>query len=180
MLHKPQTCSNIGDCAVVLKDAAAASLAHQVLNGSTLFTNRVIVAPPGPTKSSEFLSQPRFFWGWHAYADPDILNAKRRSPLTQPPVDIFRPVREGRRVTVDYAAMSGRDEHSLEATRRIYSMFHSYELASRSPSVYYERKLDGQRRASIHLDFCLRESADEAVSLFNKYKIDGVEHTVSK
>jgi len=63
MLYKPDKGGNIDCCAVVLKDAAAAALAHEVLNGSALFTNRVVVVSPGLTEPLEFLSRPRLFWG---------------------------------------------------------------------------------------------------------------------
>lgn len=99
--------------------------------------------------------------------------------MTRPPVDIFRPVREGRRVVVDYAGML-RLEQSLLDTRRIYSMFHNYDVVSNIFTVHYKRKQDSRQRAAIHLAFCPRESADEAVSQLNKYKKDGIEHNVSK
>ena len=99
--------------------------------------------------------------------------------MTQPPVDIFRPVREGRRIVVDYASLTGL-EHSFGDTRRTNSMFHNYDIVSNTSPVYYKRRQGSPWKSAIHLDFCLRESADEAVSQFNMYKRDGIEHTVSK
>jgi len=38
---------------------------------------------------------PQIEWGWYATSGPGIENIRLRAPLLSPPVDIFRPIKEG-------------------------------------------------------------------------------------
>lgn len=161
----------------MLKDTAAAHSARQLLNESVLFDRRIAIVPFSSHLVA--LQKPRYYWGWHASPDPDFDAIHLRTPKTQRPLDIFRPVREGRRIVVDFAHQYQK-ESGLAGTQALYEMFHNHDVLALPYVIFYTQKTNKQSRASVHVDFSAREDADQAILMYNKYRRHGVEYTVSK
>jgi hypothetical protein len=101
-------------------------------------------------------------------------NRNVRAPIMSPPEDIFRPVREGRRVVVDLP----RQAHFL--VQNIYALFYSYNVDSVSWDIPYEEKTTKSQRKCWHVDFSTREEADDAIRVFNGTKYKGTKLRVTR
>jgi len=64
------------------------------VQGALLFDTKVRVRLPYPDEGL-FSKVPQIEWGWYATNGPGIENIRLRAPLLSPPVDIFRPIKEG-------------------------------------------------------------------------------------
>lgn len=158
---------------VIMADESTAKAAVDELHGAALFDQRLGVR----TLDVESLRtgqrrMPNFTWGWVASKVPN--RHSLRAPVMKAPRDIFRPVREGRRVVVDLPSQA---QVSLA---QIYELFHSYNVDATSWEIKYTQKVGGHERSCYQLDFSTREEADDAVRVFHKYKYKGCRLQVAK
>ena len=78
----------------VMPTVEDAARAVAKVEGALLFDTKVLV---WPYPDEGFLDSKvyQFEWGWYATSGPGIENIRLRAPLLSPPVDIFRPIKEG-------------------------------------------------------------------------------------
>ena len=172
MVFSSMYAHNIGRAYVILESEHVAKAAVHHLNGAILFDRRVRLESnlQDLTRDTNRVS---VSWGWTASEDPCELNAKLREPHLQPPKDIFRPVREGRRVAVDMP------ENTCRLPNELYSLFHNYNVERMGKKVLYKRK-DGTSRTAVMIDFSTREEAEIAVKVYNKSLFKGERILVNK
>jgi hypothetical protein len=166
---------NYTNANVVMADESTAKAAVDELHGAALFDQRLGVRIIDvETLREKHHGKPNFTWGWVAskvlnYDDPNL-----RAPDMKAPKKIFRPIREGRRVVVDFPSAA------QVKLRHIYALFHSYNVDATSWEIKYRQKSDGHKRACFQLDFPTREEADDAVHVFHEYKLNGCRLHVAK
>ncbi|KAF2626714.1 hypothetical protein BU25DRAFT_449256 [Macroventuria anomochaeta] len=173
MVFEAQTAHNIGKAWFVLASDDAAKAAIRDLHGAPLFDRRIRVSPYEKASDSKAKFN-NFYWGWTASKDPRLANAKIRGPHLRPPKDIFRSIRQGRRVAIDMPRSV--NHHPGE----LYALFHNYNIDSMGDFIEYRRKSDSGLRSTIMLDFTTREEADKSVHVFDEHKFKGMVLQVRK
>jgi RNA recognition motif-containing protein len=174
MFYQGTTGNNFGRVTVVMADESTAKAAVDELDGAPLFDRRLVarlfdielarLAQPRQTKSATS--------GWVA-SRTQYMNSFR-APLMSPPKNIFRLVREGRRVVMDVPQQAN---FFLSDTS---ALFYNYNVDAVSLEVVYEQKSSKSRRKCWHVDFSTREKADDAVRVFHKFKYKGSRLQVAK
>ena len=160
---------------VIMADESTAKAAVDELHGAALFDQKLGVRTfDGEMWKEKKHRMINFTWGWVAskvlnYDDPNL-----RAPVMKAPKDIFRPIREGRRVVVDFPSAA------QVCLGHIYALFHSYNVDATSWEIKYTQKVGGNKRSCYQVDFSTREEADDAVRVFHNYKLKGCRLHVAK
>ena len=135
MLYDKSSGHNMTTATVILADDDQAKVAVRDLNDAPLFDTRITVSFLTPKEMEQRPgSYKNLYWGWTASRDPDRKNANLRSPQLEYPKDIFRPIREGRRIAVD---MPG-DGSSRSVSRSLpvpYTLFHKLNVDAMSKGM---------------------------------------------
>lgn len=160
---------------VIMADESTAKAAVDELDGAALFDQKLGVRTiDGEMWKEKQHGRPSFTWGWEASKVLNHDDPLLRAPDMKVPKDIFRPIREGRRVLVDFpSAVQVR-------LRQIYGLFHSYNVDATSWNIKYTQKVGGKERSCYQVDFSTREEADDAVRVFHEYNLNGCRLHVAK
>ncbi|KAJ8104479.1 hypothetical protein OPT61_g10735 [Boeremia exigua] len=140
---------------VVLANETEAQAAVCELNGAPFFGNRIAASLDDyvPRRAHQTDHRIEYRWGWEAAKDSHPHNVKLRDPPLQLPKDIFRPMREGRVVSVVW--------HSHVTADMVYRGFYMYDVECVSDEVEFRRK--GLICYSVMAHFATREHAEEAL-----------------
>jgi hypothetical protein len=158
-----------------MADESTAKAAVDELHGAALFDRKLGVRTiDGQMWKEKQHRTINYSWGWVASNDLDYDEPNLRAPLMKAPKDIFRPIREGRRVVVDFPSAA------QVWLRHIYALFHSYNVDATSWEIKYTQKTSGNRRSWYSVDFSTREEADDAVRVFHEYNLNGCRLHVAK
>jgi hypothetical protein len=173
MRHESGTGSNKRYCYVVLCDVESIDVAISELNGASLFNAKVLVTKYG--RFDKLHTRPNLNWGWFASADPDPGNADVRGVLTEPPVDMFAPLREQRRmgftnIPLPHLVTTRARFKSRETlVETAYRLLHDFNVNS-AATVWPEenaRKGYQMTTGTVLIDFDTREEAKCAQNKFD-------------
>jgi hypothetical protein len=173
MTHQRGTGNNKKYCIVTLRDVELIDVAISELNGASLFDAKVLVKKY--EQNNALKTTPHLNWGWFASADPDPDNADVRGILTEPPMDMFAPVREQRRIgfrnvplphLVKTRVGFKLGEALLET---VYRLLHDFNVVT-AATVWPEQAVRNGRlmsKGTVFIDFDTRDEAQRAQNTFD-------------
>jgi hypothetical protein len=145
-------------CHVILPEAALIEKVMIELQNAPLFNKQIRVEKITTVK----YLKPTFRLidlsvGWYASESPDVQHIKLREALTTYPSDIFGPLREGRRVTLDNIPGDSAPR------RRLYEIFHGLNILGINRAVKYVPIAKWMSGWVSHVDSETREEAEDAL-----------------
>jgi len=169
------------------------------LQGACLFGIRISITPQISCRVPYGRVQvPDLGWGWRGNDDAPISQVDCRGVTTEPPKDIFAPVRERRRLVFDRrprqdafpAGFVPNEWILFELKLKMFSMLHNYNVIYVSDMITYqergrpnshraraaETELAWKQRAHItcvNVDFASKEAIDKAIAQYDDHLFYG-------
>ncbi|KAF2830208.1 hypothetical protein CC86DRAFT_181974 [Ophiobolus disseminans] len=171
MRFEPQTGPNAGHCHVVLRKASHATASITELRIAPLFSRRIRIEPCAleiPPSQHRLID---LRGGWYTSDQPSPYHAMIRPSLWIYPEDVFAPVREGRRVSLDNLPYPN-ELWAGQVMKELYKLSHVLNVLSLSQLVQYVPKSKDLSGWVLHMDFATRAEA-EATSRFTGIEIGG-------
>ena len=146
---------NFGFVYVVLENREAVEGAIREVDGTALFSQKVVMGPAKVLSEEKISKHPDLRRGWWA-SDSNHHHAKTLGVRQEPPKDIFRPRREGRTLTML--------DHGLGLPPPgIYSLLHKYNVECISKQVKYQDARNKTEKSLHNIPFATREEAAQAL-----------------